>query len=180
VPQRIEKHTLRDPKQRHVLKRVPTVGYSCHRAASSSRHFDASAKTHCECGFTCRCHRVAIEEEQAKRIYVDPAWIAGDYAVLGDKDRAFSWLEKAYREKSGGLPFIKSAPVFDSLQSDPRYADFLKRMGLPPQHLRTVIPSEAGRFFLSASLLPSGRPADVRNLSSMLVSLQRRAAPHSK
>ena len=74
---------------------------------------------------------VALQEEQAKRTYFDPARIAGNYALLGEKDRAFSWLEKAYREKSGGLQFIKSAPAFDSLRSDPRYADLLKRMGLP-------------------------------------------------
>jgi len=74
---------------------------------------------------------VALQEEQAKRIYVDPALIAGNYALLGEKDRAFTLLEKAYREKSGGLPAIKANPVFDSLRSDPRYADLLKRMGLP-------------------------------------------------
>ena len=74
---------------------------------------------------------VALQEEQAKRIYIDPAGIAGNYALSGEKDRAFSWLEKAYREKSGGLLGIKSAPPFDSLRSDPRYADLLKRMGLP-------------------------------------------------
>jgi hypothetical protein len=55
-----------------------------------------------------------------------------DRRDLGEKDRAFSLLEKAYKEKSGGLPFIKSAPNFDALRSDPRYADLLKRMGLPP------------------------------------------------
>jgi eukaryotic-like serine/threonine-protein kinase len=75
---------------------------------------------------------VALQEEQGKRIYIDPAWIAGDYVLLGEKDRAFSWLEKAYREKSGFVAYIKSAPIFDSLRSDPRYADLLKRMGLPP------------------------------------------------
>jgi tetratricopeptide (TPR) repeat protein len=74
---------------------------------------------------------VALEEEQAKRIYIDPALIAGTYAFLGEKDRAFTWLEKAYGEKSGFLSYIKSHPNFDSLRSDPRYADLLKRMGLP-------------------------------------------------
>jgi serine/threonine protein kinase/tetratricopeptide (TPR) repeat protein len=74
---------------------------------------------------------VTLQEEQAKRIYVDPAWIAGTYALLGEKDHAFNLLEKAYAEKSGSLPYIKSGPVFDSLRSDPRYADLLKRMGLP-------------------------------------------------
>jgi serine/threonine protein kinase/Tfp pilus assembly protein PilF len=74
---------------------------------------------------------VALEEEQAKRIYIDPAWHAGQYARLGEKDQAFAWLEKAYGEKSGFLHYLKVFPSFDSLRSDPRYADLLKRMGLP-------------------------------------------------
>ncbi|OLC99853.1 MAG: hypothetical protein AUH86_01405 [Acidobacteria bacterium 13_1_40CM_4_58_4] len=73
----------------------------------------------------------ALEEEQAKRIYIDPAWTANHYAVLGDKDMAFAWLEKAYAEKSAGIRYLKVDPNFHSLRSDPRYADLLKRMGLP-------------------------------------------------
>jgi eukaryotic-like serine/threonine-protein kinase len=75
---------------------------------------------------------LALQQEQAKRTYVDPAWIAGQYALLGEKDQAFTWLEKAYAEKSGFLGSnLKLHPYFDSLRSDPRYADLLKRMGLP-------------------------------------------------
>ena len=74
---------------------------------------------------------LALQQEQAKRIYVDPAWIAGQYAFLGEKDQAFAWLEKAYTEKSGFIGSnLKTHPFFDSLRSDPRYADLLKRMGL--------------------------------------------------
>jgi tetratricopeptide (TPR) repeat protein len=75
----------------------------------------------------------ALEEEQARRIYIDPAWIASRHAELGEKDLAFTWLEKAYAEKSGFLLYIKIKvlPRFDSLRSDPRYAELLKRMGLP-------------------------------------------------
>jgi TolB-like protein/Tfp pilus assembly protein PilF len=74
---------------------------------------------------------VAFQEEQAKRMYIDPAMIARMYALLGEKDRTFSWLEKACREKSGQLLYLKSWPGFDFLRPDPRYADLLKRMGLP-------------------------------------------------
>jgi eukaryotic-like serine/threonine-protein kinase len=74
---------------------------------------------------------IALEEEQGKRIYVDPAGLAAQYALLGEKDQAFAWLEKAYAEKSGFLHYLKVHPFFDSLRSDPRYADLLKRMGLP-------------------------------------------------
>ena len=93
---------------------------------------DAARREYPKSGYRGALRRVvALQEEQAKRIYIDPARIAGNYALLGEKDSAFSWLEKAYREKSGILLDIKGAPVFDSLRSDPRYADLLKRMGLP-------------------------------------------------
>src|SRR5712691_7291069 len=93
---------------------------------------DAAKREYPKSGYRGAVKRlVALQEEQAKRIYIDPVWIAGNYALLGENNLAFSWLEKAYREKSGGLPFIKSGPVFDTLRSDSRYADLLKRMGLP-------------------------------------------------
>jgi eukaryotic-like serine/threonine-protein kinase len=75
---------------------------------------------------------VALQEEQAKRMYVDPVQIASNYALLGEKDKAFILLEKAYAEKSALIGYLKDFREFDSLRSDPRYADLLKRMGLPP------------------------------------------------
>ena len=74
---------------------------------------------------------VALYEEQAKQGYVDPAKIAALYGILNDKDKAFHWLEKAYGEKSYQLRYLKVSPDYDSLRSDPRYANLLKRMGLP-------------------------------------------------
>jgi serine/threonine protein kinase/tetratricopeptide (TPR) repeat protein len=56
---------------------------------------------------------------------------AADYAVLGERDRAFEYLERAYVERDGDLIFLKTDPDFDSLRSDPRYADLLRRIGLP-------------------------------------------------
>jgi hypothetical protein len=66
----------------------------------------------------------------SKNRYYAPAHIAAVYAALGDKDKAFQWLEKAYQRKDWALVQIKVGPVFDSLRSDARFSDLLKRMNL--------------------------------------------------
>ena len=58
--------------------------------------------------------------------------LAAVYAGLGEKDQAFAWLEKDFQARSGLLAWIRWTPPFDSLRSDPRYADLLRRMGLKP------------------------------------------------
>jgi serine/threonine-protein kinase len=75
--------------------------------------------------------RVELYKQLAKRRYVDPGYIGYNYAKLDDKDQAFAWLEKAYAEKAGSIQFIKTAQAMDTLRTDPRYTDLLKRMGLP-------------------------------------------------
>jgi hypothetical protein len=62
--------------------------------------------------------------------------MASIYTGLGEKDKAFEWLEKAYEERSpGGQTLtigIKVDPHFAALRSDPRFADLLRRMNLQP------------------------------------------------
>lgn len=54
------------------------------------------------------------------------------YALLGDKDNAFTWLDKAYEEREGGaITLIKVDFGWRNLRADPRFAAFLHRMGLP-------------------------------------------------
>jgi tetratricopeptide (TPR) repeat protein len=55
---------------------------------------------------------------------------AGDYAVLGNKNAAFAALEKEFPQRTGFL-IVKVDPRLDNLRSDPRYADLLRRIGLP-------------------------------------------------
>lgn len=56
--------------------------------------------------------------------------IAFVYCNLGDKERAFAWLDKAFDEREDRLPGLRR-PDCDSIRDDPRYADLVKRMGLP-------------------------------------------------
>jgi TolB-like protein len=58
--------------------------------------------------------------------------IAEVYAWQGNKDQALAWLDRAFRQHDGGMTFLKTDWIFKSLRSDPRYADLLRRLKLPP------------------------------------------------
>jgi eukaryotic-like serine/threonine-protein kinase len=60
-----------------------------------------------------------------------PGDVAGVYAMLGEKDEAFAWLERAYEEGHDAVHNLKVEPQFDSIRSDPRCQDLLRRVGLP-------------------------------------------------
>ncbi len=64
------------------------------------------------------------------RRYVDAYLIGAVYAGLGEKDKAFEWLTKAYEEHAGQLVCIRVDPWIKNLRSDPRYKELLKKMGL--------------------------------------------------
>jgi len=60
------------------------------------------------------------------------SFLAGASVGLSDKDRAFYWLQKDLKNRSGQLPFVAWFPyVFDDLHDDPRFADLLRSMNLP-------------------------------------------------
>ena len=72
--------------------------------------------------------------ELSKKKYIQPRLLARIYLALGDKDKAFEYLEKSYEDRSieTGFGTINVDPEFDSLRSDPRYNDLLRRMNLLP------------------------------------------------
>jgi len=72
--------------------------------------------------------------EASTRERVSPLDFAFIYAELGEKEQAFEWLEKAYEERSSPLVHLGNGLVCtcDALRSDPRFADLLRRIGLPP------------------------------------------------
>ncbi|MDQ2974275.1 MAG: tetratricopeptide repeat protein [Acidobacteriota bacterium] len=69
-------------------------------------------------------------QERAKRQYVPPYDIALIYVGLGEKDKAFAWLEKAYNDHSTEMIYFKVEPLLAPLRSDSRYQDLLRRMKL--------------------------------------------------
>jgi tetratricopeptide (TPR) repeat protein len=64
----------------------------------------------------------------SKHRYVMAYWMALIYAGLRENDAAFHWLEVAREERSPMLTFLKTDPRMDSLRSDPRFNDVLRRM----------------------------------------------------
>jgi TolB-like protein/DNA-binding winged helix-turn-helix (wHTH) protein/Tfp pilus assembly protein PilF len=76
-----------------------------------------------------------FESLAARKQAYYPGLIAQAYAALGDKDRAFYWLDQylQHRELAGADPtvYFKTDPWLAPLRSDPRFADFLRRAGLP-------------------------------------------------
>jgi tetratricopeptide (TPR) repeat protein len=64
--------------------------------------------------------------------YVSPFNIALIYGGLGDNRQALDWLEMAYKEHAPSLNLLKLSPAFDSLRSEPRFTELVKRIGLPP------------------------------------------------
>jgi tetratricopeptide (TPR) repeat protein len=59
-----------------------------------------------------------------------PYAIAAIYAALGERERAFEWLEKVYQERSYYVVFLNADPALDGLRGDPRFTDLLRRIGL--------------------------------------------------
>lgn len=68
--------------------------------------------------------------ELAKQKYLSSYHLAAIYVGLKDKDRAFELLETAFRDRADWMAFLKVDPRFDTLHSDPRFADLLRRMNL--------------------------------------------------
>lgn len=101
--------------------------------------------------------RAEIARVQAQAGHTDTArgmlaWLEGDagqnaataawdalafvHAALGDRDRAFEMLDRAFGERAASLVWLKVDPRFDPLRRDPRFTSLLQRIGLPltPQH----------------------------------------------
>ena len=104
----VEAQGIKDPVWK--LLTVAIVEHSLHHASESQQALDA-----------------LIRDRQRDAAYQ----IAEVYAWRGDTDQAFAWFDRAYRQRDGGMVYLKTDYFLKSVRSDPRYAALLRRMKLP-------------------------------------------------
>ncbi len=93
----------------------------------------ALAQVHAVAGESAAASRLIRElEDLARRRYVSSYWLAMVHTGLGDPQRAFELLDRAYRERDVWLTWLKVEPRFDSLRQEPRMQDLLRKIGLGP------------------------------------------------
>jgi serine/threonine protein kinase/Tfp pilus assembly protein PilF len=68
--------------------------------------------------------------ELSKHSYVSSYSIAESYMRMDEKQKAFEWLEKAFEEHDSGLVSVAVEPMFESIRSDPRFKEIVRRMKL--------------------------------------------------
>jgi TolB-like protein/Tfp pilus assembly protein PilF len=74
---------------------------------------------------------LATLREHAARGYVSPYFVAVVYTGLGDRERAFDSLERAYQDRHPGMILLKYDPRFDPLRRDPRFTKLIRRIEQP-------------------------------------------------
>ena len=72
-----------------------------------------------------------FDELRRQGRYASSYAVAVIYAGLGDRDRVFSYLDAAYRERSHWLVWLKRDPRWNDVRSDARFQDLVRKVGLP-------------------------------------------------
>jgi TolB-like protein/Flp pilus assembly protein TadD len=70
-------------------------------------------------------------DQLSKRRYVTPYVVGRIYAMLGENDEAFRWLEVAYERRAEWMVLLKVDPALENLRPDPRFQDLMRRMNFP-------------------------------------------------
>lgn len=90
-----------------------------------------SAYIYARAGKRAEAEKILHDDEETDSPSVwKPYFIAMTYAALGERDRAFEWLEKAFAKRSVGLTSLKIEYEWDPIRSDPRFNDLIRRIGL--------------------------------------------------
>jgi serine/threonine protein kinase/tetratricopeptide (TPR) repeat protein len=117
----------------HMREAIPEYQKAVELSQGDQDPTAALAHAYAATGRRAEAQRTLREwQHQSESSYVSPYMIATVYAGLGDKDKAFEFLEKAYQSRSSDLPYFLRADLrMDSLRSDPRFQDLMRRMNFP-------------------------------------------------
>jgi TolB-like protein/Tfp pilus assembly protein PilF len=100
-------------------------------SGSSSNYMANLGRIYAQAGMDEEAKKILEElQELSSKHYVSPFHIAKVYVGLEDNDKAFEWLERAYDEHYELLIFSKTTPDLDSIRTDERYSELLKKIGL--------------------------------------------------
>jgi serine/threonine-protein kinase len=101
--------------------------------AADPERLAALERGYTEAGFKGAMRRVAdllAARYEKSRSRTGTVGLAMTYLKAGDKDKAMDWLEKAFEDRDGNLPYI-GRPIWDPLRDDPRFQKLLRKMHLP-------------------------------------------------
>jgi tetratricopeptide (TPR) repeat protein len=96
------------------LEALPQLGYAYARAGRKAEAEKVLARF----------------EAESRQRHIPAYYFVIVYSGLGEKDRAFEWLERAYQQHEGMVPWITVGPMADPLRDDPRFEDLLQRLNL--------------------------------------------------
>jgi TolB-like protein/DNA-binding winged helix-turn-helix (wHTH) protein/lipoprotein NlpI len=107
-------------------------GSTPEEAATEATVMERAFKSGGEKGFWQKHLELELEARNQPGAEASPFVLAAAYAMAGQTDKAFEWLEKGYEEHEGqDLTLLKFDPAFKSLRSDPRFPAMLRKIGLP-------------------------------------------------
>jgi len=107
-------------------------GSSTEEAAARANVMERAFKNGGEKGFWQKHLELELQASKQPGAYPSPSNLAAAYALAGQTDTAFAWLEKAYEAREGeDLTLLKYAPGYKNLRSDPRFSAMLRKIGLP-------------------------------------------------
>jgi tetratricopeptide (TPR) repeat protein len=107
------------------------LNYYKHCGAPCSWALEARERGWAEGGWT-KSVRAWLDAATRRKGF-SPFEIAVHYAMIDEREEAFRWLERGYRERDPMMVFLKGRPSFDSLRSDPRFDELLHRIGFPEE-----------------------------------------------
>ena len=120
-------------QRKHLLpEAIAELEHAAKMSGESPRVLAALAYVYGASGDRARAVQIASQLRRSKGIYVSSFDMALIYAGVGDRGRAFEFLQKAYENREGDLIFLKVDPRLSGLRQDPRFIGLTERIGLPP------------------------------------------------